>query len=566
MFTGEILAHMVGQDTDIRGVPVQQLKNVLSQFADDSGAFLRFESTTINEFCKVLSDIEASIGLQVSYEKTTLYRVGSLANSKATLYTEKCLKWSSASVEMLGISVACDGSLDKTNYDKILEKMKKISKNWYNRRLTLFGKVLVVNTLMASLAVYKMMCLASMSEEQRRGMEAIIRDFIWSGRKPKISLYTMSRKKSQGGLQLVDVKAKQQALQIQAIFQCEPDSFLHHCMHSKLVPSLGSVVWRCNINKHDVKKHFDTSGFWAQALLAWAQINYIKPQTPQEVRKQILWCNSDIRIQNDWVVWNNWLACNILYIEDIVNIDGEWLSWEEIVDKYPLIAGGQWLNYQQLLNAILANWGVILKDENVPESEYCCLYDRCLMRKKITPFVYNLLIDDTEACAKYLKTWEKDGFIFPFDRYVKGFSILYKCSQVTKLRDYQYRLLLNKIVMNYKLKEWNLVESDACTFCKNEVETVAHILFGCKKIQNIKYFINELCRESDLDEIDIESYLLNDHCKPSHAISEILLIIKQKLYAKPMRRYATKSRTNKDRNQKYIRMPNIQCQRPGTVR
>ena len=57
------------------------LKQILLQFADDTGVYLKYEYLTLELFTNTLFHIENLMGLKVSYDKTLLYRVGSLAHT-----------------------------------------------------------------------------------------------------------------------------------------------------------------------------------------------------------------------------------------------------------------------------------------------------------------------------------------------------------------------------------------------------------------------------------------------------------------------------------------------------
>ena len=88
-YCGEILNHVIKENSNITGVPFEHLQNILSQFADDTTAFLHFDQNTLNSSSDALYYIEAQLGLKVSYNKMMLYRVGSLQGSRATVYTAR---------------------------------------------------------------------------------------------------------------------------------------------------------------------------------------------------------------------------------------------------------------------------------------------------------------------------------------------------------------------------------------------------------------------------------------------------------------------------------------------
>ena len=525
-YCGEILNHVIAQNNKIQGVPIPLLRNVLTQFADDTGAFLKYDQITLNEFGKSLSCIEAQMGLKVSYEKTTLYRVGSLCNSDATLYTAKNFQWSNKPVDTLGVTLSCDGSLDISNFDDVIMKMRKVCNLWINRKLTLTGRVLVANSLIGSLTVYKMMTLDNVVEEQLTIMENIIKEYIWLGKRPKISMYTLYKKYEHGGLRLVNVRAKQKALKTNWIFNYEAtDALIQNCMYQNLCPVLRQNVWRSNLNVKDVKRFFNNSAFWSQVLWAWCEIN--APQTvesKEDVLQQFLWWNSMIRIKGRPVMWQDWAERNILVIGDIVKGNGMCKSNEELnVD---------WLRLRGIWEAIPKEWKTILGNE-IAGSAKPFLYDTLSKSKKTSRVVYDLLIDDPAVLIKYLNRWRDDeGINLERERYQKAFLRNRMATKIARYKDFQYRLLLHKIVVNKNLKEWGLIESDRCTFCQRDCETVTHLLWDCEIVKPILKRFEYVCN-CTLENINwnIEVYILHDVVDSvNHIINFINVHLKQYLY------------------------------------
>ena len=124
--------------------------------------------------------VEAQLGLQVSYEKTTIYRIGSLYKSNSQLFTQNDFVWSDGPISLLGVDIPCDGSINSdANLNSILCKLNKVCESWINRKATLFGKVIVVNALIGSLFVYKMSTMLFLKEEEIDKIEKVIRNFLW---------------------------------------------------------------------------------------------------------------------------------------------------------------------------------------------------------------------------------------------------------------------------------------------------------------------------------------------------------------------------------------------------
>ena len=273
------------------------MHNILAQFADDRSAYLKYDPLCIYVFVRTLHEVESQLGLKISYEKTTVYRVGSLRNTEAKLYTQNCdLRWSNGPLDTLGVKIDCDSESECVmNFTEIINKFKNVSSNWYNRTLTLFGKILVVNSLMGSLLVYKLTTIMNLSTMQIKKLNNIIREFIWGGKKPKIALETLTKKREQGGARLVDISAKQDTIKIGWIFLIEPDLFLAECAYSTLSKSLGQLIWRCNVKYSDEVKMYKNL-FWSSVLASWSKIHYGDPLTKNEILEEIIWLNSNLRI------------------------------------------------------------------------------------------------------------------------------------------------------------------------------------------------------------------------------------------------------------------------------
>ena len=139
-YCGEIMSHLILGNPNIRGLDLYGIKKILAQFADDTAAYLNYDRITVEQFTDTLSYVERLMGLKVSYEKTVIYRVGSLYKTNAQLYTQKNYVWSDRPIELLGVHIPCDNSPSEANFTEILCKIKQVCSNWYNRNLTLYGK------------------------------------------------------------------------------------------------------------------------------------------------------------------------------------------------------------------------------------------------------------------------------------------------------------------------------------------------------------------------------------------------------------------------------------------
>ena len=180
----EILALALRQNDEIEGITIADIRNLLNQFADDMDIFSICNEKSLKAIHKELADFKAQSGFTVSYDKTTLYRIGSLRHSNAQMYGIDEFVWSKEDINVLGVNISHENIIQK-NYDEIMQKVKKTLNTWHNRDLSLIGKVQVVNTLVASLFVYKMMVLPRIPSHVVRNFDNIVREYIWKWKKIK---------------------------------------------------------------------------------------------------------------------------------------------------------------------------------------------------------------------------------------------------------------------------------------------------------------------------------------------------------------------------------------------
>ena len=139
--------------------------------------------------------------------------MGSLRKTDAKWHTKLGLRWDISSINILGVNVSFDASkYHQLNYEDMVKKITATIGAWKNRGLTLMGKVLIINSLIAALFTYKMSVLPKLSEMYIKRIEKLFNEFLWDGKHPKIALSTLQLNKSDGGLGLVNLRLKDEAL------------------------------------------------------------------------------------------------------------------------------------------------------------------------------------------------------------------------------------------------------------------------------------------------------------------------------------------------------------------
>ena len=287
-------------------------------------------------------------GFTVSYEKTTLYRIGSLRHSNAQLYDLDQFAWSNNDINVLGVTIAHEDIVMK-NYNAIIDKVKTTLNAWFNRGLSLMGKVQVVNTLIASLFVYKMMVLPPIPDGIVKKVDCEIRKFLWGGKKSKIAYNILQNPKKEGGLGLVNLRKKDVALKAtwpQILYDEKDYSVVVY--HLLRCDTIGEDLWRCTIHPEDVSTLGCKSDFWASVITSWSQFNRFYSF---RVENQLLWYNSFIKVKGRIVMWKDCYVRGLRYVHQLFEnqkFKEDWRVWEEY--------GLTQLRYNSLKCAIPKEW------------------------------------------------------------------------------------------------------------------------------------------------------------------------------------------------------------------
>ena len=505
---GELLAHLIKNNPLIKGIRVNdnlknEVEHVISQFADDTALFLTFSEECICAAIDTLSRIEHNTGLKVSYEKTTVYRIGSLKNSNAKIYTTKELNWSDDDIPMLGVVIQNRIQQSNESFHQTINKMESVANMWYNRSLTLLGKILLINTLMSSLFVYKMSVLPLMSKTQLNNIDTIINKFIWKGRKPKIPTKQLQNSIDTGGVKLANFQKRHIAAHLQwikCIKQNPNFQYVYHC----LLPGMDEMNWKVNIAQKDVKKLCNCDCSWSDILSEWATFHCSEPQSKTEIENQIIWYNSFIRVNKYPVKMNvKIFKAGIITMKDILGDSGRLLTFQDLVSKYGRQIENEWLWYEGFLKAIPHLWKVtLINHADVVIYSDQLNYDVLIHKKRCSAYIYEILINQQihDYCKYGAKFYDIINEEFSETEYRMLFKNIYKTTGNIKLRNFQYRLLLNKIFTNSILCKWKIVSSAKCDYCECDKQNISHLLWYCPNAQNIwKEIKNKLNKLENLN-------------------------------------------------------------------
>ena len=530
LIVAELLAIEIRGNPQIEGITINEIKNILNQFADDLDIFGNKKS--VHAIFETLEAFKLQSGFQISYDKTSIYRIGSLKDSKAQEYTKHPVAWTSEDIKVLGIIISHD-KIENKNYIPLIDKARNILQSWEHRSLSLLGKINVVNTLVSSLFVYRMMVLKRISDNLIKKLYSEITKFLWSGKRPKIALKILQAPKKEGGQNLTNFKIKDKALK--ATWPCILKNEFEYSkiVYSSIDEIMGENIWRCNLLAEDVKHVEIDNSFWGKVLQAWCEYNF---NNDFNVENQILWWNSRIRINNKPFRWEKACKNGLLYIHQLYNTNSKLRSAIELCNTYGL----NFIELNSLLTAIPKDWKLSFTNKSVttlsPTRPH--LYDKVVESTKLSAKIYDYLMEEVSSfvCIKKQESWQAElGIEFTMDDFHRANKNIFRVTNVVKYRSFQFRILQRSLVMNKQLVKWGIISSDLCTFCKNTIETSIHLFCKCPVTnllwQEVWKLVKERFKQTTINTCELNVMMNTVHQNPNHVINFICLVTKQYIYA-----------------------------------
>ena len=529
LLCGEIFSIIIKNidNIDKYAIVIYDLLQLLSQFADDTDIFTKFKKEAIDKIMQALAHIEHHLGLKVNYNKSVLYRLGSLRQSNAKFYTIKPINWANEPFNVLGVIVHTDcKERVALNFNPLLSKVSDVLAQWAHRSLTLMGRTLLVNTLVESLFVHRMSSIELLPNEMYSKFHDIILKFVWKGRKARISHNILALPRKYGGIRLVNLYAKHLSLLTSWVKDVHSNQFFKKCCYENLLPNIGEYIWYVNLKPRDIKKLDIAESFWRDVLFAWCSANFTNNVDVTNVGNQSLWLNS-LFVKGRLQINVRAIKAGVKFVSDIWD-KSSFLTYEDFKTKFGNVLN--WLEYQQLLSKMPTCWEGLMKNYKLQGT---FLYELILNAKQRVKLVYSKLTSRPDLLTPRLQQWLKCIPDITMDYFIRQFNRLYLVSFDTKLRDFQYRINMRILVTNKMLCKWKLRDDDLCAACF-ETEDIEHLLYYCPRTQMLLTSFESYCTERfncSLN-LSLKNIIFNDICEEGGVTvcNTLLNILKQYLY------------------------------------
>ena len=273
------------------------------------------------------------------------------------------------------------------------------------------------------------------------------------GKKSKIALRVLQNSKREGGLNLVDLKRRDNALKSTwpLILRSEKEyaDMIYPIMKCK---ALKEDIWRCNLKAEHVKTLKIRNNFWEDVLKSWCKFNYYYKR---RIDNQIIWYNSEIMIGGKPVMWNDVYKRGLKYVCQLFSPHG-YKTDQQVQDEYGLSK----MRFNSLKAAIKQETRSFFQENSVgtymPMAPH--QYDLAISvyKRKLSGIVYDYLGDDILLAHNKYISWRLEmgeTLTEGICEFAKEISQVYRLTNIPKFRSFQYRLMHRALITNIQLRK-----------------------------------------------------------------------------------------------------------------
>jgi ribonuclease HI len=223
----EPLACKLREDQALDGIMIPGIeeKIIVSMFADDTNLFLG-KNDRMDHVQDILNNWCSASGAKFNIEKTEIIPIGSEAHRSQVTTTRKInqndqeplndrikIARDGDAVRSLGAWIGNNTNL-KTPWEPIIDNIHKTLKTWGKSNPTLTGRKLIAQAVIGGHTQF-LAKAQGMPPEVEDTLKKMSKDFIWEGCAiPGIALENLHRPIEEGGLNLIDIKVRNDAIEI----------------------------------------------------------------------------------------------------------------------------------------------------------------------------------------------------------------------------------------------------------------------------------------------------------------------------------------------------------------
>ena len=490
----EIMAIQIRNNPHIKGFDIIGNNFKLTQYADDTTLLLS-DLDSIEKAINVISVFSKVSGLNLNIAKCEGLWLGA---ADKNVQTFSGIHFVNEPIKCLGIYIGgCTKKRENLNWEKKLEKFDKLLERWKERKLTMFGKVVIIKSLAIAQLVFNFNLLPVSCDIVKRINKSIY-SFMWNS-KDRIRRNVLINKQDKGGIDMVDIDCKVNAIKAAWMSRIvtNPNAkwvsffkyFLHH-LDLKL-EFLTYLQFR-NIKLFPIIKCLPQ--FYLDMLTSFSQIKGATSGklTDSEFLKSMIWGNEAFQQKGKCLFIRNLIKSGFIFVKDLFDEHGNFFTENAICNK--LESKKNWMiEYLSVKKCIMSQ----AKNHDCNSSYYINKSKMCTnfylqydnryhdIKDLNSKFYYHVLVRKKSVRNYTEKCWQKH---FNIDIYASEWGQIYSYKvwqfPIKKIAEFNYKLIHKLIYGKYEISRWKKEVVPFCDHC-GETDNMEHRIYGCIEVKSI---------------------------------------------------------------------------------
>ena len=488
----EILAIMIRENDNIKGIDINRVEHKLSQYADDTEFILDGNRDSFETCIDVVERFGTKSGLYMNHGKTSVIWLGSEKNSLVKYMEHLQMEWNPPMFKVLGIWFTNNAeNCEKINYSEKFGEVKHLLQVWMKRSITPLGRIAILKSLILSKLIHLWILLPNPPDDFMDCLQKLCFLFIWNEKQDKINRKTVQKRVMNGGLGLPNLKVFAQSLKLTWIRKMCLSKHKWRNIAIVNYPFLDKLEY---YGPEIVESNQQKNTFWSEVFQAYKAIYYrIDPTCSQEVLAEPVCLNERIKVGGRVVQHRDWFQKGIHCVRNFLKENGAFLTFAEFNDKYnTYVDFVTYTGYKMAINKYLRCF-----DLNI---DYAAvgIMNACLKKlysvSKGSQIYYDVLNKNAER-PKCCDKWENKLNDKTID-WGKCFYYIQKITDVN-MKWFQIRIVHRILGTNIVLKQMGLTRSENCSLCNCDKESIEHIFWRCNVSQHfwddLVELVNEKC-------------------------------------------------------------------------
>ena len=473
----ECLLEQIRDNHNIRGIKVKNVEYKLSCFADDTLCFLDGSVNSCRALFNDLGIFAKYSGLKPNIDKTEAFWAGAGVESRSPICENMHFRWVEK-LKVLGVYYANDeNKVFEDNFEKKLEEVRNITRQWRRRYLTIKGKILVTKTLLIPKFTHIFTSLPKPKDKFIQKLKQELFTFIWGGKADKIKRSSLYKPYEEGGLCMTEIESYIAALKVTWIRRHIMQTHTWEELVDNEMAKEG-FIWDRNSRSLQRLACKITNPFWKETCRAYATvISGIEIQDSEIGRCNIWYSNKTKFTETANMQWKNRGLC---IIDDLIQLTGEIMKYEHFKAKFKIKA--TYLDYLGLVRSLPRIWRVETEKKKEQRPVIHPYVSFVLQKKRGAKLFYNKIIG-----LKYrnnVNTWEQ----YWEDRveninWGEVYTSLYKATPSVRLQILHYKIITRIAATNVLLHRMGIVETDKCMRCNIYRDTIEHRFWECDHVR-----------------------------------------------------------------------------------